>query len=159
MSSSDGEDIPHELEECFESFSDSLDKVESAIKPLLDTPRNKILQDLTPLDVAKLELVSAYSINSMFWTYLITQGVNPRTHPIKGELDRIKIYMGKVKEIEDRAKAPKLEKETAKRFIRNAMFDLDDKNKEKQEKSDSKGAAKRHSKHHDHKSKKRAKKK
>lgn len=31
--------------------------------------------------------------------------------------------MEKIKEIEDRAKAPKVNKESAKRFVRNALFD------------------------------------
>lgn len=65
--------------------------------------------------------------------HLITQGVNPRSHDIKGELDRIKSYMGKVREIEDRKNAPKLQKEAAKRFVRNAMFDVEARNQEKKD--------------------------
>ena len=34
--------------------------------------------------------------------YLLCCGVDPKTHPVKQELDRIRTYMGKVKEIEDR---------------------------------------------------------
>lgn len=40
--------------------------------------------------------------------------------------------MGKVREIEDRKNAPKLQKEAAKRFVRNAMFDVNEKNLQKQ---------------------------
>ena len=39
-----------------------------------------------------------------------------------GLQDRIKGYMGRVKEIEDKEKAPKLDKEASKRFIRSALW-------------------------------------
>ena len=83
-----------------------------------------MLKKFSPLDMAKLDLVSAYSINSLFWMYLITQGVNPRKHEIKSELLRIKSYMDKINTIEDQKNAPKIVKDAAKRFVRNAMFDL-----------------------------------
>lgn len=91
------------------------------------------MKKFTPLEVAKLDLVCAYSINSLFWMHLITQGVNPRSHDIKGELDRIKSYMGKVREIEDLKNAPKLKKDAARRFVRNAMFDVEAKNQQKRD--------------------------
>uniref|UniRef100_A0A8C9FV45 Nuclear nucleic acid-binding protein C1D n=1 Tax=Pavo cristatus TaxID=9049 RepID=A0A8C9FV45_PAVCR len=43
---------------------------------------------LKPLEQAKLDLVSAYTLNSMFWVYLATQGINPKEHPVKQELGR-----------------------------------------------------------------------
>ena len=36
--------------------------------------------------------------------------------------DRIRSYMGRVKEIEDKAKAPKINKDASKRFVRNALW-------------------------------------
>ena len=111
-----------------------------------------------------MDLVSVYAVNSLFWAYLITQGINPRTHAIKGELDRIRIYMSKIKEIEDRGKAPTLEKGAAKRMVRNAMFDLEEKNKERKkedesDRKDSPQSKKRHMKPRSSKSHKKSKKK
>ncbi|KAF7249462.1 Nuclear nucleic acid-binding protein C1D [Varanus komodoensis] len=47
--------------------------------------------DLDPLEQAKLDLVSVYTLNSMFWVYLATQGINPKEHPVKQEL-RAELY-------------------------------------------------------------------
>jgi len=40
--------------------------------------------------------------------YLKTQGVSPTEHGIAKELDRVKEYMKKLKEIEDKKFAPKV---------------------------------------------------
>ncbi|XP_033125966.1 uncharacterized protein LOC117123974 [Anneissia japonica] len=48
-------------------------------------------QELSSLDKAKKDLVDAYAINSIFWMYLCVQGIDPRNHHIKHELDRIRI--------------------------------------------------------------------
>ncbi|KAK2156845.1 hypothetical protein LSH36_204g10034 [Paralvinella palmiformis] len=77
---------------------------------------------LSALEKAKLHLAGAYAINSLFWTYMNTKGENPKEHGVKDELDRIKNYMGRVKEIEDRLKAPKLDKSASKKFVRNALW-------------------------------------
>ncbi|OBS77938.1 hypothetical protein A6R68_19672 [Neotoma lepida] len=42
--------------------------------------------------------------------YLATQGVNPKEHPVKQELERIRVYMNRVKEITDKKKAAKLDR-------------------------------------------------
>lgn len=42
---------------------------------------------------------------------------------MKVELARIREYMQRVKEIEDRHKRPRLENATTKRFIRNALYE------------------------------------
>lgn len=86
---------------------------------------------LDPLDQAKLDLMSAYTLNSLFWMYLVTQGVNPREHGIKQELERIRTYMNRVKEITDKKKAARLDKGAASRFVRNALYDPEDKDPRK----------------------------
>ncbi|XP_021245642.1 nuclear nucleic acid-binding protein C1D isoform X2 [Numida meleagris] len=83
---------------------------------------------LEPLEQAKLDLVSAYTLNSMFWVYLATQGINPKEHPVKQELERIRTYMNKVKEIADKKKASKLDKGAASRFVRNALWEANPEN-------------------------------
>uniref|UniRef100_H2Y4M5 Nuclear nucleic acid-binding protein C1D n=1 Tax=Ciona savignyi TaxID=51511 RepID=H2Y4M5_CIOSA len=119
------DDYPQELNDVFKSFDANLSKVEETLKPMLTSQRSDLTREMDPIDNAKLDLVAAYAVNSFYWTYLIANGVNPKSHPVKSELDRIKTYMGKIKEIEDKKNAPKLQKEAAKRFIRSAMFDGD----------------------------------
>lgn len=123
-------DLPEEVTESLESFHEALGKVEDVFKPLLETSVDDLKEKMNPLQSAKLDLVVAYAINSMFWMYLTTQGVNPRQHPVKSELDRIKKYMGKVKEATEKKEASaRIDKEAAKRFVKSALWEPSDKEK------------------------------
>ncbi|KAF3708000.1 Nuclear nucleic acid-binding protein C1D [Channa argus] len=125
------EDYPHEIDEQLAAFDSSVSSVKTMLEELMSIPRNDPLQRLDPLDQAKLDLMSAYTLNSLFWMYLVTQGVNPREHGIKQELERIRTYMNKVKEITDKKKAARLDKGAASRFLRNALYDSKDKDSRK----------------------------
>ncbi|CAO2580963.1 Nuclear nucleic acid-binding protein C1D [Lemmus lemmus] len=76
------------------------------LKTMMSVSRNELLQKLDPLEQAKVDLVSAHTLNSMFWVYLATQGVNPKEHPVKQELERIRVYMNRVKQITDQKRLP-----------------------------------------------------
>ncbi|KAJ8317234.1 hypothetical protein KUTeg_005138 [Tegillarca granosa] len=114
--------IPEELKEKLASFDSSLSQVESVLQPLLQCPQNELFEKLSPLDRAKVELVGGYTINSLFWMYLNVCGLNPKEHSVKQELDRIRSYMNRVKECQDKAKAPKLDKGASKRFVKSALW-------------------------------------
>ncbi|XP_061600745.1 nuclear nucleic acid-binding protein C1D [Cololabis saira] len=131
------EDYPQEIDEQLSSFSSSLGSVQSMVEKLVNMSRTDALQKLDPLDQAKLDLMSAYTLNSLFWMYLVTQGINPREHGIKQELERIRTHMNRVKEISDKKKAARLDKGAAARFVRNALYQPEDKDPKK------KGAPKR----------------
>lgn len=122
------EDYPYEIDEQLTAFDSSVSTVKSMLETLISMPRNDLLQKLDPLDQAKLDLMSVYTLNSLFWMYLVTQGINPREHGIKQELERIRTYMNKVKEITDKKKAARLDKGAASRFVRNALYDPEEKN-------------------------------
>ncbi|KAM9809337.1 nuclear nucleic acid-binding protein C1D [Syngnathus typhle] len=117
------EDYPYEIDEQLKGFESSVASVQKMLGTLMSKPRNELDQKLDPLDMAKLDLMSAYTLNSLFWMYLVTQGINPREHGIKQELERIKTYMNRVKAITDKKKAARLDKGAAGRFMRNALFD------------------------------------
>ncbi|XP_040906430.1 nuclear nucleic acid-binding protein C1D [Toxotes jaculatrix] len=121
------EDYPHEIDEQLTSFDSSVSSIKAMLEKLMSMPRNDLVEKLDPLDQAKLDLMSAYTLNSLFWMYLVTQGVNPREHGIKQELERIRTYMNKVKEITDKKKAARLDKGAAARFVRNALYDPEEK--------------------------------
>ncbi|KAK7902133.1 hypothetical protein WMY93_018902 [Mugilogobius chulae] len=125
------EDYPYEIDEQLTGFDSSVSNVKGMLESLISMPRNDLLQKLEPLDQAKLDLMSVYTLNSLFWMYLVTQGINPREHGIKQELERIRTYMNKVKEITDKKKAARLDKAAASRFLRNALFDPEEKNSAK----------------------------
>ncbi|KAM6997278.1 nuclear nucleic acid-binding protein C1D [Tautogolabrus adspersus] len=131
------EDYPHEIDEQLTGFDSSASSVKTMLEKLMSMPRNELLQKLDPLDQAKLDLMSAYTLNSLFWMYLVTHGINPREHGIKQELERIRTYMNRVKEITDKKKSARLDKGAAARFVRNALYEPDEKDSRK------KGASKK----------------
>lgn len=124
MTTMDDESLPDELEDVCTNFHVAVRDVEEKFQPLLGIPREALSEHLEdPLDRASVDLVVAYAMNSLFWSYLCTTGVPTAGHPIKKELDRIKTCMNRVKEIK---KAPKrsvvLNKEATKRVIRGATW-------------------------------------
>ncbi|XP_064780483.1 nuclear nucleic acid-binding protein C1D [Oncorhynchus masou masou] len=120
------EDYPTEIEEQLTGFESSVGAVNNMVQTIISMPRNELVKKLDPLEQAKLDLMSAYSLNSLFWMYLVTQGINPKEHAIKQELERIRTYMNRVKEITDRRKAARLDKAAASRFLRNALWKLEE---------------------------------
>uniref|UniRef100_UPI00358E384E nuclear nucleic acid-binding protein C1D-like isoform X1 n=1 Tax=Myxine glutinosa TaxID=7769 RepID=UPI00358E384E len=132
---------PSEIKGQMIAFEKSLKAVDEALEPLLAASQDEVQQkvsytnimyktgligkcdvQLEPLEQAKLQMVSAFAINSLFWMYLVTQGVDPKEHPIKQELDRVRTYMNKVKVCEEKSKAAKLDPKVASRFIRHALW-------------------------------------
>ncbi|XP_028845422.1 nuclear nucleic acid-binding protein C1D [Denticeps clupeoides] len=124
------EDFPAEIGEYLACFDSSVTSVNDVVQKLISASKSE--QKLDPLEQAKLDLMSVYALNSLFWAYLVTQGINPKDHGIKHELERIRKSMNRVKEISDKKKAARLDKEAASRFLRNAMWDAEEyKNKNK----------------------------
>ena len=52
---------------------------------------------MDPLDQAKLDLLSVYSINSLAWLYQQANGVDPKQTSLIDELQRIQANMKKIK--------------------------------------------------------------
>ncbi|TTU93296.1 Nuclear nucleic acid-binding protein C1D [Bagarius yarrelli] len=124
------EDYPSEIAEYLTGFINSVDSVQNVIQTLLSLSKGDHIK-LCPLEQAKLDLLSAYTLNSLFWMFMLTQGVNPKHHGIKQELERIRTYMNRIKEITEKKKAARLDKNAASRFVRNALwFEEDTKAKE-----------------------------
>lgn len=58
--------------------------------------------------------------------YLNVSGIDPRQHPIKDEMERVKTYMAKLKEASSSApkrSAQRIDKAAANRFLRAALPD------------------------------------
>ncbi|XP_077015393.1 nuclear nucleic acid-binding protein C1D-like [Tamandua tetradactyla] len=125
------EDYPVKIHEYLSTFENSIGAVDEMLKTMMSVSRNELLQKLNPLEQAKVDLVSAYTLNSMFWIYLATQGVNPKEHPVKQELGRIRVYTNRVKEITDKKKSGKLDRSAASRFVKNALWEPKPKNASK----------------------------
>ncbi|GFQ90444.1 nuclear nucleic acid-binding protein C1D, partial [Trichonephila clavata] len=78
--------IPAEIIDKLQSFHQSLQNMKEILTPLITTNINSSDVKLTPLDKGRLNLTSGYALNSLFWMYLNTLGINPKEHDIKREL-------------------------------------------------------------------------
>ncbi|RWS04839.1 sun-cor steroid hormone receptor co-repressor-like protein [Dinothrombium tinctorium] len=133
--------LSEELKNKLKQLHCALNDLKQCLTPLTDDQYSKLKEKAkdNPLDMAIIDITMAYSINSLFWMYLITNGVDPQQHSIKRELERLKALMLRLKEIKDKSKAPKLDVIASKRFIRNALWQANDEPNE----SDSKRKNKR----------------
>ncbi|RWS28268.1 nuclear nucleic acid-binding protein C1D-like isoform X1 [Leptotrombidium deliense] len=118
-------DIPTEVKHCLKQFHDSVSTVKQQLAKFTEEDYLKLKENAKndPLELAFIDLTYAYSLNSLFWMYLVTNGINPKDHGIKSELDRLKTTMARLNEIKDKSKAPKLDVAASKRFIKNAIWD------------------------------------
>ncbi|KAI4499734.1 hypothetical protein M0802_004990 [Mischocyttarus mexicanus] len=83
-----------------------------------------IYDKLSNSDKIKYNLLMSYSLNSMFWMYLRTKGIDPSKHQIKNENDRLKRSMIRAKQIEDKKTLmPRVNKNVARRIIRNSLWE------------------------------------
>eukprot|EP00041_Stephanoeca_diplocostata_P006294 m.79703 g.79703 ORF g.79703 m.79703 type:complete len:180 (+) comp16284_c0_seq1:249-788(+) len=126
MSSSSGSVLDAEVESGFNSLSTALDSMDDRLAPLLNTPLHELRAAMTPIESAKFDLGVAYTLNSLFWMYLCTQGISPHDHAVKSELGRIKDCMVRVQKIDSEAPGGEnsnksLNKAAAKRFISAAL--------------------------------------
>ena len=100
----EGSDFPEELTDVVKSFHDSLTTVKTQLDLLQTVPRTELYEKLDPMGRASMDLMSAYTVNSLFWMLLKTMGVNPSETNVKQELDRVKEAMKRCKEIKDKEK-------------------------------------------------------
>ncbi|XP_067939273.1 nuclear nucleic acid-binding protein C1D-like [Watersipora subatra] len=111
-----------ELSPIIDDVDNKISSVSESLQPLLDCPVADMAAKVGVLQRAKIDLISLYAVNSMFWVYLKTLGINPTTHGLSKELNRVKTYLGRMKEAEDRKLAPRLNKDVTKRVMRNALW-------------------------------------
>eukprot|EP00047_Mylnosiga_fluctuans_P004040 m.232398 g.232398 ORF g.232398 m.232398 type:complete len:147 (+) comp12350_c0_seq1:218-658(+) len=105
------------------TFEAALNEVERHLQPLLEKSPSEVNAQLDSFERSKLELTMAYTINSLFWMYLTTQGLSAKDYAVKDELERIRTYMKKIKDAEENQSDPnpRLNKEAAARFLKNAL--------------------------------------
>ncbi|GAA5888383.1 hypothetical protein JCM5296_003312 [Sporobolomyces johnsonii] len=111
------------------ALSSSLTSLEAALSPLLASPFEDLCNAQDPLSSAKLQVLVSYAVHDLIWVYLKTAGVEPSTHPVMQEIDRLKGYFAKLKSAEGGA-APvptpdkprmALDRAAASRFISAAI--------------------------------------
>ena len=73
-------DFPAEHVQTVQNFQSSLSELESVMKVLLDVPLSEVHETkaTTPLEKARIDIISAFAFNSLTWMWLRTQGINPK---------------------------------------------------------------------------------
>ncbi|KAH9932004.1 Sas10/Utp3/C1D family-domain-containing protein [Epithele typhae] len=109
------------------SLNDCLDDLEEKLQPLLAQTLPESLLPLDTMQQVKLNVAIPYLVYDLIFIYLKTRGVDPKTHPVVAELERVKQYFDKIKNAEDPEKRKSvLDKAAANRFIRHAIAQVRD---------------------------------
>ncbi|CAK9823890.1 Nuclear nucleic acid-binding protein C1D [Anthophora retusa] len=88
----------------------------------------EVYEKLSNTDKIQYNLLMSYSLNSMFWMYLRTEGIDPTKHRIKMENERLKKCMTRARQINDRnIPIRRVNKDAAQRFIRNGLWEMKNK--------------------------------
>ncbi|PPQ77038.1 hypothetical protein CVT25_014855 [Psilocybe cyanescens] len=82
-------------------LSASFDELESLLEPLFAQTLPETLVGLEPLQQAKLQTVLPYLVYDLIFIYLKSRGIDPKTHPVIPELDRIREYFEKINNAEN----------------------------------------------------------
>lgn len=99
---------------------EALPALEASIGALKEKSWSETTEALPTLDRAKMDVLLSYAINDLIWgrlpsadclsatvastdplVYLKLKGVDPATHDVSSELERIKKYYGKIKSVEE----------------------------------------------------------
>ncbi|KAJ7070494.1 Sas10/Utp3/C1D family-domain-containing protein [Mycena amicta] len=102
----------------------SLSTLEDAIAPLLEQTLAETIVGLTSLEQAKLQTLIPYLVYDLVFIYLKAQGIDPKTHPVVAELNRVKKYFDKISSAENpdsETRDVQLDKGAATRFIKHAI--------------------------------------
>ncbi|WFD18145.1 hypothetical protein MCAP1_000355b, partial [Malassezia caprae] len=113
-----------------------LDAVEKSVKAAFDRPLTEILKDCESKDAkarvsdadvplhhrlsaAKALVSASYVYLDVIWMYLKSKGVDPASHPVHRELERVQAYFPKLKETEHPHEKPRqrVDTDAAKRMV------------------------------------------
>ncbi|KAL2912734.1 hypothetical protein HK105_207726 [Polyrhizophydium stewartii] len=95
---------------------------EIALDELCGIPLEDRMAELDAVEKARLLTTVAYAVSSLAFVCLKLNGVPPKTHPVKKELDRIKHYFEKIEAATPAGKAPmRIDQGAAKRFLHHTL--------------------------------------
>eukprot|EP00118_Oscarella_pearsei_P026288 m.309723 g.309723 ORF g.309723 m.309723 type:complete len:160 (+) comp47475_c0_seq1:137-616(+) len=121
------ESLPDELEDPCEGFHTALLETNTSLKKLQAVQLEVLEEKLDKTEQAKMKLAMAFSLNSLYWAYLILNGVQPKQRSVKEEIERVKRGMDRLKQIErslaNEQPTTRINKEAAKRFVRSSLWE------------------------------------
>jgi hypothetical protein len=90
--------LPEDVKQHCTEFTLALSSIEDLLQPLIENKEILNTKEMSPKDRAKLNLCCAYTVNTLFYMYLKTQGIDPNEHPVRDELKRVQEYMNKLRD-------------------------------------------------------------
>ncbi|KAJ7805144.1 Sas10/Utp3/C1D family-domain-containing protein [Mycena olivaceomarginata] len=83
------------------SLTSSLDGLEATLAPLFAQTLPETTLALAPIEQAKLQTLLPYIVYDLVFIYLKSKGIDPKTHPVVGELTRVRKYFDKISAAEN----------------------------------------------------------
>ncbi|CAH1389468.1 unnamed protein product [Nezara viridula] len=99
-------------------FKEQIKNLENVLKPFYESD---IYSELTTEERVEYDIFLSYTLTSLYWMYVKTTGEDPFKHSVKGEVDRVQEYVAKYNKIKDRKKAPRIDVDAARRFIKRGV--------------------------------------
>ncbi|KAK7063770.1 nuclear nucleic acid-binding protein C1D [Favolaschia claudopus] len=110
------------LKSKLDSLNASLDVLESTLSPLFEQTLPETTVALAPIEQAKLQTLLPYIVYDLVFIYLKSKGIDPKTHPVVGELARVRKYFDKISSAENpETQRTTIDKGAATRFIKHAI--------------------------------------
>lgn len=103
------------------SVETSLSDLDKFVEELERVDYDQVTSQLGPEDKARLDLTILYAVNSLYWMLQRSQGNDPQKHGIRGEIERIRERMVQLKQVQDRAKRPRLDTPATERIVRHEL--------------------------------------
>eukprot|EP00300_Choanocystis_sp_HF-7_P031100 c40196_g1_i1.p2 GENE.c40196_g1_i1~~c40196_g1_i1.p2 ORF type:complete len:182 (+),score=60.67 c40196_g1_i1:150-695(+) len=94
-------ELPAEAALALDNFDSAVADVEASLHEI--TANTRLLEELDatdPVAAAKLRVTLAYTINSLFFMFMKTQGLSSAEHPVTAEIARVRQYIEKVKALD-----------------------------------------------------------
>lgn len=125
------------VQEKLMNFHNSVEKIENMIEKL---QKADAYEHLTLKEKIDYDLFVAYTLNTLYWLYLRTKNADPNKNDVKNQLNRVKEYMMKAKQVyfvllktcfvfiremfqahERQTIRPKIDQAVANRFVKHGI--------------------------------------
>eukprot|EP00941_MAST-03F_sp_MAST-3F-sp1_P005289 g5289.t1 len=94
--------LSNEVKSALSTFSSQLSSLENGttlMTSMMATNEEDTESHLSPLDKARFNFTLAYALNSAFFMFLKTRGINPNIHPVKEQMKRAQRYATKIDKV------------------------------------------------------------
>lgn len=121
--------VPESVIEVVKRISCNMEEFRTHFVDFLSLCDPQVLSEMIPLQRAQSLLLLAKATTTLFTLKLRCSGVCPDDHPVKSELERLRLYQEKLQRFIDLSKAPlrpstTLNHQAATRFIEHSLPDL-----------------------------------